>query len=412
MIRALATFAVIAVAALGWHYGATAKESSFSQIERGRYLATAGDCVSCHTVKGGKPFAGGRAIETPFGIIYSANITPDRETGIGAWDDADFYRAMHSGVDPHGRNLYPAFPYPYFTHVTREDVQAIRAYLETLDPVRNAPPRNALPWPLSWRFLLNGWNLLNFNKDTFKPDPSKSAQWNRGAYLVEGLGHCGACHTPKDWMGGDVTSRALQGGAVQDWFAPALTGKPRMGLQPWSEDDIVAFLKTGRNDRTAAYGPMAEVVKNSTAHLDDGDLHAMAAYLKSLAAKANDSSHSAPDDKIMTAGRDIYAANCSACHGQSGQGTPQFFPSLKGSAIVQSTDPTTVLHAILKGVHSVPTDRHPSALSMPAFDWKLSNAEIATVATFIRNSWGNTAPAVSAGAVKDLRRALHAKRIE
>jgi mono/diheme cytochrome c family protein len=342
-------------------------------------------------------------------VIYSSNITPDLQTGIGAWSDDDFYRAMHSGISAHGSHLYPAFPYPYFTHVTREDVRDIRAYLETVDPVRQQPPANELIFPLNQRFLLSGWNMLNFDKGSFQPDPGKSAQWNRGAYLVEGLGHCGACHTPKDFTGADIKGRELTGGLLDNWFAPALIGLKRGGLADWSEDDIADFLLTGRNDRAAAYGPMAEVVELSTSHMTRDDLLAMATYLKSLNPNSESDKRDTPDADRMKAGAQLFADNCSTCHGSNGQGTPLFFAALKGSAVVQSADPTTVIHAILKGVRASTTDRYPTPLSMPTFEWKLSDREIANLATFIRNNWGNSASAVSAAQVRSLRRTLHAR---
>lgn len=388
---------------------AAAKENSFAQVERGRYLAMVGDCASCHTAPGGKPFAGGRALNTPFGAIYSSNITPDLQTGIGAWSDDDFYRAMHSGIDAEGDHLYPAFPYPYYTHVTRDDALAIRAYLQTLEPVRSRRPANDLFFPLNQRFLLFGWNMLNFDKGEFKPDPGKSAAWNRGAYLVEGLGHCGACHTPKDFTGADIKGRELTGGLLDNWLAPALTGLKRGGLAGWSEDDIADFLQNGRNRHGAAYGPMAEVVELSTSKMTRDDLLAMATYLKSLKPDSEDDTRHTPDPAAMKRGGALYTDNCSTCHGGNGEGTPLFFAALKGSGVVQSTDPTTVIHAILKGVRAAPTDRYPTALSMPTFEWKLSDREIADLATFIRNNWGNSAPAVSAGEVHSLRKALHAR---
>src|SRR6185312_4962904 len=240
------------------------EQLSYGQAERGRYLVAAGDCQDCHTKAGGQPFAGDRAIQTPFGVIYSSNITPDHDTGIGAWSDDQFYRAMHQGIAANGDRLYPAFPYPWYTKVTREDTLAIRAYLNTLDPVRAEPPPNKLDWPLSYREVMRGWNELFLKEGEFSPDPKKSPEWNRGAYLVEGLGHCGACHTPTNFLGAAKTSERLQGGTLQDWYAPDLADDLRSGLGSWSDADIVAFLKTGRNDRTAAYGPMAEVITYST----------------------------------------------------------------------------------------------------------------------------------------------------
>ncbi len=263
-----------------------------AQVERGAYLARAGDCSGCHTTDGGQPFAGGFAVETGFGTIYTPNITPDKETGIGGWSADDFWRAMHHGVDDEGKHLYPAFPYPWFTKVTRADVDALKAFLDTVPPVRrqNKPPQ--LPWWMSWRFSLVGWNLFWFDEGVFKPDPTQSEQWNRGAYLVEGLGHCGDCHTPKSYFGGADADQRLAGGYTEGghdngWFSPALTNSRRGGLADWSVDDIARYLKTGSNARTAAAGPMVEVIEHSTRHLSEADLTAMAVYLKSQPPRAD-----------------------------------------------------------------------------------------------------------------------------
>ncbi|WP_197094632.1 c-type cytochrome [Microvirga massiliensis] len=388
-------------------------ETDFNQIQRGKYLVSAGDCFGCHTDPNGKPFAGGRPLQTPFGTIYSANITPDREIGIGAWSDEDFYRALHEGVSADGSRLYPAFPYPYYTHVTREDVQAIRAYLQTIEPAANTPPRNKLPFPLSERALMRPWNWMFFDDDNLRPDPQKSAAWNRGAYLVEGLGHCGACHTPKNILGADKESDALQGASLQNWFAPSLGSDLREGLHSWTEDDVVEYLQTGRNRRSNASGPMAEVVEYSTSHLTSEDLRAIATYLKDLphqnAAEANrQSNQPSIDVKVAHAGEAIFLDQCSACHRSNGEGIPTFFPPLRGNANVQQQDPTTVVRVILGGTRSVPTSARPTPLSMPAFGWKLTDDQIAAVATYVRNHWGNAAPAVSSDQVADLRKAVHA----
>ncbi len=216
--------AFIATAALSPWTAAWSEQLSYGQAERGRYLVEAGDCQACHTKAGGQPFAGGRAIQTPFGVIYSPNITPDHDTGIGAWSDDQFYRAMHQGIAANGDHLYPAFPYPWYTKVTREDALAIRAYLSTLDPVKAERRSNDLDWPLNHREVMAGWNELFFKEGQFSADPKKSPEWNRGAYLVEGLGHCGACHTPTNIFGAAKTSERLQGGTLQDWYAPDLAG--------------------------------------------------------------------------------------------------------------------------------------------------------------------------------------------
>jgi mono/diheme cytochrome c family protein len=360
----------------------------------------------------GRPFAGGRGIETPFGVIYSPNITPDRQTGIGAWTDEQFYRALHEGVEADGSRLYPAFPYPYYTRVTRDDVQTIRAYLNTLEPISNSPLHNKLPFPLNERILMRPWDWLFFEDGTFRPDPNKSAAWNRGAYLVEGLGHCGACHTPKNMLGADDNDRHLQGDNLQNWFAPNLGGDLRTGLGSWSESDIATYLKTGRNARSNATGPMSEVIQYSTSQMTWDDLNAMAVYLKDLPNQDRHARNEAPSSRVGTnlakAGEAIYFDQCAACHRASGEGVPNFFPPLKGNANAQQNDQTTDIRVILNGARSVPTEMRPTPLSMPAFGWKLSDEQVAAVATYVRNAWGNTAPAVSADQVRDLRGKLRA----
>jgi mono/diheme cytochrome c family protein len=386
--------------------GAHSATTSYAQIERGRYLVTLGDCAACHTTPNGKPFAGGLPIQTPFGVIYTPNITPDRQTGIGAWSDEQFYKAMHEGVSADGRRLYPAFPYPYYTRVNRDDVQAIRDYLNTLQPISNTPPANKLPFPLNERIVMKPWDWLFFDDGTFKADPKKSTQWNRGAYLVEGLGHCGACHTPKNVAGADEDKKHLEGSNLQNWAAPDLTNDKAAGLNSWSEDDIVAYLKTGRNAHSSATGPMSDVIVDSTSKMKVDDLFAMATYLKDLPDSNDNRTNPQPqrlDANVAKSGEAIYLDQCAACHRSTGEGVPGYFPPLKGSANAQQHDPTTVLRLILEGARSVPTDLRPTPLSMPAFDWKLSDEQIAAVASYVRNSWGNSAPVVNSSQVKDLR---------
>jgi mono/diheme cytochrome c family protein len=384
---------------------AYAADTSASRVARGRYLATVGDCVACHTADKRKPFAGGRPIETPFGVIYSPNLTPDRETGIGGWSDGQFYRAMHEGIGPSGRHLYPAFPYPYFTKATHKDVTAIRAYLNTLEPVKNARQPPGFPWPLNWRYLLRGWNWLYFDKGTFQENAQKSPEWNRGAYLVEGLGHCGACHTARNFAGGEKTSEALEGGVLQGWFAPNITNQQRDGLNSWSKQDIVDYLKTGRNSHSGATGLMAEVVTDSTSKLDPSDLRAIATYLKDQPGHAQDTSP-LQGPPVLTAGRAIFQDSCSACHQSDGKGVPQLFSPLGGSALLQSRDPTTAIRLVLEGARTAPTDARPTTSAMPAYGWKLSDAEVAAVLTYAGNSWGNAAPEVTEAEVKSVRERL------
>ena len=381
--------------------GTSLDAQDFGQIERGRYLAIAGDCTSCHTVPGsGQPFAGGRPIETPFGIVVGANITPDSETGIGAWSDETFVRALREGKGHDGELLYPAMPYVYYTKLTESDALAIRAYLNTVAPVRNAVVSNTLPFPLDIREGMAAWNALYFTSGEFKADPAKPAEWNRGAYLVEGLGHCGACHTPKSALGGDDRAHAFQGYALQGWFAPNITNDSERGLGGWSVADIAAYLKNGHNPTTASTGIMAEEITLSSSHMTDADLTAIATYLKDLPGQtaAPAAAISASDPK-MVAGEAIYADECSACHGLDGKGVPYLFPSLARSSNVRSTDPSSLVRVVIEGARSVATAGEPTGPGMPSFAWKLSDDQAAAVLTYIRNSWGASAPAVDASHV-------------
>ena len=376
---------------------------SADPVAHGRYLAVTGDCAACHTRVGGAPYAGGRGINTPFGAIFSSNITPDPATGIGAWSADDFYRAIHKGVGHGGKRLYPAFPYPYFTHITRADSDDLFAYLRTVPAVADTPPPNKLPFPLNIRFLMRIWNALFFKPGAFAAEPARSAEWNRGAYLVQGPGHCGACHTPKNFLAADKAGRALQGGKLDNWTAVNLTGDVRDGLGGWSKADIVEYLRTGRNARTSASGGMTEVVYRSTSRMSDADLAAMATYLKD-AAPSGRTAPQAADAAAMRAGEAIYLDSCAACHRADGKGVPRLFPPLSGDAAVQSADATTITRMILTGSRSIPTPGAPTPLAMPPYGGKLTNAQVASVATYVRNSWGNAAPAVTASQVAALRR--------
>lgn len=397
---AVAAGSVLLIALTG---DGTAQGNHYSNAERGRYLVNAGDCAGCHTVDAAKPFAGGLGVQTPFGTIYSSNITPDPETGIGHWTDDEFYAAMHKGVRPDGKLLYPAFPYPWFTKLTVDDVRAIKSYLNTLTPVRQENKPSKLPWPLSMRVMMMGWNTLYFHDGAFQVAPNKSAQWNRGAYLVEGPGHCGACHTPVNLLGASKHDRRFDGGYAENWFSPSLTADVREGLGAWSVPEIVEYLKTGSTAKAAAAGPMAEVVKNSTQYLSDDDLAAMAAYLKDTAATESGYAARTIDASVSSRGEAIYLDNCTGCHLQSGTGIANVFPPLKASAVVQSRDPATVLQAVIGGARVVATKGKPTGLAMPAFGWKLNDREIADLATYIRNSWGNSADAVSVTQVAKAR---------
>ncbi len=388
---------------------AAAQDSQSSDhIERGKYLAVLGDCAACHTAPGGKPFAGGLPLETPFGKIVTANITPDAETGIGKMTEEQFVASLHDGRGLDGKRLYPAMPYPAYTKITDEDARDLRAYFATVEPVNNKVVSNQLPFPLNIRTAMIFWNTLNFKSGRFAPNRNKSTEWNRGAYLVEGLGHCGTCHTPKSVLGADQTSKALQGSPLQGWFAPNITGNEHNGIGRWSKDDLAQYLKTGANSWTLASGPMADAVTHSTSMMKDDDIAAIVTYLKD-----NDGGDSSPkptpvaaNGKEMRIGAAIYKDSCSACHKENGTGETHLFPRLAGSALVQSDDPTTVVRMILQGARAVATSAAPTGPAMPAFDWRFDDTQVAALATYVRNSWGNSAPRVSSSTVLNQRQTL------
>jgi mono/diheme cytochrome c family protein len=395
--------ALAVVAGAGAAHAGT-DDQDFGQIERGRYLATVGDCAACHTLPGsGRDLAGGRAIETPFGLLLAPNITPDPATGIGAWTDQEFIDAMTRGTGRGGAHLYPAMPYTYYTRITTEDALAIRAYLNTVPAVQNAVNVNQLPFPFDIRASLMVWDAMFFTPGTFRPRADKSAEWNKGAYLAEGLGHCGLCHTPKNFLGGDRTSEALQGSSLQGWFAPNITNDARRGIGGWSVDEIVTYLKTGHNLTSAASGPMGDEISYSSAHMTDADLRAIAIYLKDQPGQ-NETPPPLPPEAVIKAGAQIYADQCSGCHTPNGAGVAGLFPTLARSPVVQQADPISLLRVVLRGTRSVGTPNAPTAAAMPQFGWLLQDGDVAAVLTYIRNSWGNAAPAVAASDVAKARR--------
>jgi mono/diheme cytochrome c family protein len=408
----------------------TVAHTDAALIEQGRYLATAGDCISCHTRPQGVPFAGGLPITTPFGVIYSANITPDVGTGIGAWSEREFARALHEGIAADGRYLYPAFPYTAYTKVTDQDVQAIYAYLRSLAPVRYTPPPNELRFPFNSRGLLAGWNLLYLQSGRYVTDPAKSAEWNRGAYLVQGLAHCGACHTPRNLLGGERTSEALAGGAYLDeisdevindrvapmdertvrlWSAPNLT-QASTGLAAWTVDEIAAYLKSGHNARAGAFGPMSVVIARGTSHLSAEDIRAMAVYLKSLPPAQQQQSQ--PDEERRRAGEIVYTTRCGDCHQSTGLGMPRSAnadpsktaPPLAGNPTLQAPNPATLINLVLYGAHeAVPGSESWPKMSGFELSVGLDDEQIAALCTYVRSSWGNRAGPVDAAAVAKQR---------
>lgn len=379
---------------------------SFDRVEKGRYLSVLGDCSGCHTPQGGLPFAGGLALDTPFGKIVAPNITPDRDTGIGTMSDDDFVAALQDGRGHNGKRLYPAMPYPAYTKMSRDDILAMRSYFKTVEPVKNAVESNQLPFPFNIRLALVFWNWLNFSPGRYQPNPQKSAEWNRGAYLVEGPAHCGTCHTPKTMLGGDKAATPLAGATLQGWFAPNITTNVHNGIGSWSKQDLVTYLKTGANAYTLASGPMSEAVTHSTSQMTDEDLAAIATYLKDSGVPS-DGAKPAPvaaSDKAMRVGAAIYKDSCAACHKDDGSGELHLFPKLAGSALVQSNDPTTLAHIVLNGARAVSTAGAPTAPAMPSFDWRLKDDQVGAVLTYIRNSWGNAAAPVAASAVSGERK--------
>lgn len=383
-------------------------DAAFSQVERGRYLAVLGDCVACHTAPGLPPFAGGVVLETPFGRLAAPNITADMETGVGKMTLAEFQRVMSQGIGRGGYHLYAGMPFTAYTKVTSEDNAAIWAYLQTVEPARNQVEVNQLPFPFNIRLALIGWNLINFTQGTFQPDPNRSAEWNRGAYIVEGLGHCGTCHTPKNLLGGDKNNQFLQGATLQGWFAPNITADLHKGIGAWSEAEIVQYMKTGANRFDIASGPMAEVVEKSSQHWTDADLQAVAVYLKAgSGAVATPPAALPASDPRMRAGEAIFADRCMGCHIATGEGVPMLFPRLAKAPLVNADDPASLIRVVLAGSRAGSTDAAATGPAMPSFGWNLSDQEIAMVLSYVRNSWGNAAAPVGAGDVAGIRASLN-----
>jgi cytochrome c553 len=383
-----------------------------SPIAKGEYLARAGDCIACHTNPGDALFAGGFAMPTPFGTLYSTNITPDRETGIGIWEAGQFYRAMHTGRFPDGGLMYPAMPFASYTKVTRVDSDAIFAYLRSVPPVHQPNRLNDLRFPFNNRSLILGWRTLFFREGEYKPDPTKSAEWNRGAYLVQGLGHCGMCHTPINKLGGNSQSQAFEGGLIpmQNWNAPSLTSNKEAGLGEWSIDDIIDLLHTGVSQRAAVFGPMAEVTYDSLQYLNDADVRAMAVYLKDLGQgpplRAEVTAMPHPERNLLLHfGRIIYERHCASCHGSDGRGLPREYPALAGNPSIQMKFAVNAIRMTLNGGFPPATQGNPRPYGMPPFAQTLSDDEVAAVVTYIRAAWGNRGAAVSAREANSLRTA-------
>jgi cytochrome c553 len=392
----------------------TARAAGTAETTRGAYLARAGNCMACHTAPGGAPYTGGRAIDTPFGKVFAGNLTPDRQTGLGGWSRDDFWQALHEGRSKSGRLLYPAFPYPNFTAISRDDADALFAYLQTLPAQAAAQVPHQLRWPYNSQLALRVWRAVYFKPGQWVANPAKSEPWNRGAYLVQGLGHCSACHTPRNALGASQSSTGLTGGLIpmQNWYAPALNAAHEAGVGTWSLADIKALLSSGRTPDAHVSGPMAEVVRGSTQYLNDADLHAMATYLKDLPLAASKPAPPEPAPPAMAVsagpergarGAKLYEQHCAQCHGDQGLGVRAAYPALAGNRAVTLHTPVNLVQTVLYGGFAPATPGNRQPFGMPPYVLTLTDADLAAVLTHIRGSWGNRASAVTELQISQIR---------
>jgi mono/diheme cytochrome c family protein len=379
-------------------------------LQRGQYLVQAGNCIACHSARGRPPLAGGRAIETPFGPVYSSNLTPDPDTGLGLWRAGDFWQALHHGRSRSGRLLAPAFPYEHTSLIRREDSDAMFAWLQRQPAVHQAQPAHGLRWPLGTQPALAVWRSLFFSPTPFQPEPAQSAEWNRGAYLVQGMGHCAACHSPRNALGASAGVNMLTGGLmpVVNWYAPDLTRDSETGLHSTPLAGVVQLLRTGSNGQAHTSGPMGEVVQHSLQHLNDADLRAIAVYLQA-GARADAPRPAAAPPRLPAAvaerGLKVYERHCATCHGEQGQGAPGLYPALAGNRAVLLGEPTNLVQALLYGGYGPATAGRPRPAGMPPFVLELDDRDIAAVLSHIRGQWGNSASEVTPLQVNRIRAA-------
>lgn len=384
------------------------KSSDTEAIKRGEYVMRLGDCSACHTRESGK-FAGGYDMKTPFGTLVSSNITPDPETGIGKMTERDFFNAVRQGIGQHGL-LYPAMTFPAYRKLSDQDMHDLWAYMSTVEPVKNDIDENAgMPFPFNIRLAMAGWDMLFFDNSGFEPVTEQVDAWNRGKYIVDGPGHCAACHSPRNALGGEVASAYLQGGNIGDWFAPDLTSNPHVGLGSSTAEDIARYLKTGSDGVAVAAGPMAEAVEHSTQYFTAADALAVATYLKSLPSSPTKPAPMMPGDTpAMQRAALKYEVNCSACHGLQGEGITNMVPAFKGNHGLLADDATNLIHAMLRGARAAHTHDLQTAAGMPAFDWKMDDRQIVEVLDYVRKSWGNSGAPVAVNEVGRLREYLKA----
>ncbi|MBN7121406.1 alcohol dehydrogenase [Erwinia billingiae] len=402
---------------LGAGFCQLAQADDAALVKQGEYISRLGDCSACHSIPGKPAFSGGLAIESNLGTIYSTNITPDKDHGIGNYSEQQFSDAVRKGVLPDGKRLYPAMPYPDYAKINDRDMHALYAYfMQGVKPSADVPPETDLSFPFSQRWGMRFWNWAFVSDKPFQPIGGATAEVNRGAYLVESLGHCGSCHTPR---GLGMNEKALDsgddqflaGGNLNGWEVPSLRGLPH-----WTEQETVDYLATGRNDKAAVGGEMTSVVEHSTSYMSDADLKAIAAYLKFIggnpAAPAAQETTISPTEakltaaKNLSAGERLYLDNCGACHFVTGKGAPGVFPQLDQATIVNAGDPGGLIHTILAGAQQPSTAKAPSTLAMPGFANRLSDDQVAQLATFIRQGWSNKASAVTADQVAKVRESL------
>ncbi len=399
---------VLALAALVWFLNLRGEDKihdapppapTAELLARGAYLARVGNCATCHTDRGGAPYAGGRGIETPFGVVHASNLTSDPATGIGAWSAAEFWRALHNGRSRDGRLLYPAFPYPNYTTVTRADSDAIYAFLRSQPAVRQANKAHGLQWPFSSQAALAVWRALYFRPGSYVEDARQSADWNRGAYLVGGLGHCSACHTQRNALGASADLLDLSGGLIpmRNWYAPALNSPAEAGVADWQVEHVVRVMQAGISPRGSVLGPMAEVVLNSTQYWNADDLRAMAVFLKALPQTTPQPppARITVNTAVAERGTKLYEQHCAQCHGDRGQGVAGAYPALAGNRAVQMGETANLVQVVLNGGFAPATAANPRPFGMPPYVLLLSDADVAAVLTHLRTSWGNQAPAVS-----------------
>ena len=416
---------VTAVAAYGYYLvddktGQQALASSLSsaeQISKGEYLVKAGNCMGCHTVRGEAAFAGGRLLQTDFGSFMTPNITADMKTGIGSWSADDFWQALHNGKGKDGRMLYPSFPYTNYTQVSRADADAMYAYLMSLPKVERQNQAHELAFPYNQRALLAFWRAAYFRPASYQDNQAKSPAWNRGAYLVNGLGHCSACHGGRNGLGANAGTADLSGGNLSSWYAPALTNTQEVNLAQWQPAQLLALLKTGVNQHTAVSGPMAEVVAASTQYLSEADMGAMVTYLQALPtvkpaqqdmldqALGSSSVSPAIKESVLKQGAALYKSNCMDCHGEQGEGVAAVYPALKGNPAVLSRALSNPVRMVLAGGFPPVTKGNPRPYGMPPFAQAMSDTEVALVLSYVRNAWGNQASLVTSAEVNRYRAA-------